>query len=383
MVNISSLLFKILFFSIIARVGVDSYDKYFSAIVLVVSWIVTYRCFAKIRVGSYLSTTHIFVLMLLIFFSLINLYRLDIQKIFYLGITISSIFVGKVMSDGFEGDTVKLAFLFYFSSIGVILLYIAIAGYGIFSFSESSAAESRNRLSALLIFSQIFISHSLYSKNYKLPIIFPFVTFIFSLVLYGRSGIICAALILLFSFIFYMRKKKLLFIVLIALIVLFGICGYDYIYLLFEQNTNFASGLESSRADMIELYIGSLDLIQFLFGRDLMSIDLIKFYDGNPHNSLIFGHSLMGIPYIILLVYFIVYLIVIRAWIGVFFVLVFIMRAFADTVALPGIYDSIFFYIYFSSIKKMRKNCNEYTRHQPLRRLATSRHGVPSLLPGP
>src|SRR5690606_16692012 len=121
----------------------------------------------------------------------------------------------------------------------------------------------------------------------------------------GRSGILVGFLFLLVIFYhlassFKAKNLYIPFFILGAVFLIFILYFYadELVYLFFGvfESTKFESkGVESIRWEINKEYIYGLDLKGFVLGRNLEEIGLISLVGGNSHNSLIDGHSKMGL----------------------------------------------------------------------------------------
>ena len=217
-------------------------------------------------------------------------------------------------------------------------------------------ATSRNYVAATALFFQIMYSGSYYRINRKLPQVTPIITCLIALVAYGRSGVALSAALLVITFVFNLWKSKVVYkIIFFAILVVFfywfsqhAVLAEQFIY----SNTNFKLGFDTPRLLMLKEYLVSLDFFKVLAGQDLAEIPIMIQYDNNPHNSLIYGHSLHGFFYIALIGWFLFvaiwscffykYTIVYAALLSVF-----MARIVLDKLALPGLFDYVFYYLNF------------------------------------
>lgn len=265
--------------------------------------------------------------------------------------------------------------ILYFS-IFVLILYYAlflclglIYGYAPDDINNFFKNSSRNAVSAAALFFQILYSTSHYRVSGKLPLLTPIITFVISFLAYGRSGMFFSFLFVIWSFSsrFWTTKTSYKIVVIFVglSIGVLGVKNFDLIeYYLFSQ-TNFTLGFESPRSLMLKAYIEELDFFSFFYGVDLSSIPIIKDFNNNPHNSVLLGHAMFGFFHIIFLISCAIMFLVSKRFSKKLMVysilaLVFFARSLTDIVALPGVYDFIFFYIFFIAMSGFKaSNVND------------------------
>jgi hypothetical protein len=197
-----------------------------------------------------------------------------------------------------------LAMIFLFFWYIYCLFYI---GYTPSSANSYLYGASRNHVSFLLLLS-LFLYYSTYIYHEKrfslIPVIFMVPV---SIQLYGRSGIIISLMLFIVVVFYAILEGKAGRRILLGLLFIFlSILLFAGLKTTVFNNvgTNFGdlssileleSNLSSVRWEMNFEYIRSLDLSSFFFGSDLQSIQLIAEHDGNPHNSFVVGHSILGI----------------------------------------------------------------------------------------
>ncbi|QJQ99359.1 hypothetical protein [Halomonas sp. PGE1] len=274
---------------------------------------------------------------------------------FYPLIMVVSIFSGLVLSRLGNEKIFSVFRLFYF----LILLPLAVAIFTSFVVGKDLQIihpQNRNSLSAAVVFAQLAYSFS-YCRLYRVvPTITPFLSVLICIGLYGRSGILVSVVILVFTLLFQFGRSlkfKIFLGMAIPIMLIVFVSMYSDVSTYLADNTNFSRGLDSPRNLKNFEYLSSMNFLHFIVGGDLALSPTIVFYGMNPHNSLVLGHALLGIPYFFMISYVFVVLLRKRAIVSFIFCSIFILRAFFDTVALPGIYDAIFFYMFFS-FEKMK-----------------------------
>lgn len=215
---------------------------------------------------------------------------------------------------------------------------------------------SRNYLSALLILLSLGVALAYLKDNRKLPIFEFFCSFIFCLVLYGRSGIMIS-LMLLFLAIY--ERNKILFIMLLCVGMVFFFSYADLIGETVIQQTNFNRGLESGRSTINIEYLSSLfDLENLIRGSSFQECCLsIIELDNNPHNSFIMGHARYGILHTLLGVVIFVYILTSRRLVYIGLALVVYLRYALDTMGLFAYYD-VYLYLLIFMVYRSRQAYN-------------------------
>jgi len=217
--------------------------------------------------------------------------------------------------------------------------------------------SSRNMVSASVLILQIMYSVIYYRVNKKLPLLTPIITLLICILAYGRSGIFLSSAVLLYSIyknysiVALIKYSSIILIIPIISLNILDI-GIESIFSAIVEKTNLSSGLKSSRKDMIYDYIKSMNLESFIFGYDLSKIPSIAFYNNNPHNSYILNHSRYGLLYFIFILY--LFFLVLYEWVKepgksvyVILLLILLIRAAIDSMALFGFYDFVYFILFY------------------------------------
>lgn len=208
---------------------------------------------------------------------------------------------------------------------------------------------SRNYVSAIYIFLLCLLILSYDKGNIRVPVVYPMVTFIGCIILYGRSGIIISFAIMMYLYFF--NKRYLLFKVVVIIAVIFLVVfNIEQIMLFFVEKTSFSYGVESERTVMIQEYKNGIlySLDNFILGFKLDGCcATIKFFDSNPHNSFIAGHIRYGIFHLIFVLSVLIYILFSGNLLYIFISLVYFFRLFLDQLGLFSPLDIILFYIIF------------------------------------
>lgn len=240
-------------------------------------------------------------------------------------------------------------------------VFLAVSGLR-FGFSANDInnyllGASRNVVSALAIFLQVLYSSLYYRYHGRLPVVTPMLTFVVCFLAYGRTGLALSFVMLVLSlfhgFNLKNNKVKLGFISILAVIsFLFLIINFDYFYTTIISNTNFKSGLDTPRSQMLIDYLNFIGLHEYIVGVDLSSIASIAYYNSNPHNSYVYGHANYGFFYILVLLFLFFYLFIKTVFykdVTVYLLLLFIClaRIFLDILTLFGLYDFVVYILIF------------------------------------
>src|SRR5690554_2062614 len=150
--------------------------------------------------------------------------------------------------------------------------------------------SSYNVISAFLIF--ILASCLIVLKDRLVQFICCLVVVFICVVLYTRSSIF-VSLFLTFWFILFRFDNKILPIILASILLLLGLY-FEVLVSVYEATKFASSGLDSPRWSMWKSYYLSQDWQTFLIGIDLSTVDVIKDFNSNPHNSFINFHSNFG-----------------------------------------------------------------------------------------
>ena len=207
---------------------------------------------------------------------------------------------------------------------------------------------SRNLISVVLLYVSILIySQEIMQRKsfHLLPAVF---TFFFSVWAIGRSGIICSFFLVIV--IFYSRYKKRSIIYKILVFFLFVL---PLIYLLISNIDNMdlfvrfqERGLsydEDERSTMLHLYLSHINWITLFFGYNYFNDNQFAIWEFNVHNSFISFHSLWGGLALIMIVLLFrhLWLLKDKNLTLVFFIGLFLLRAFSDAIAFNGMYDFV------------------------------------------
>lgn len=232
--------------------------------------------------------------------------------------------------------------------------------------------SSQNGITSYLIVVHISYSIVYYFRKKKLPILLSIILVIITLYGLGRGSIIISMMILLISlFANYFLGKNILIKILFFIPIL---CISTYFihkqYLIYEneidliiEGSKFSQNLsDDPRRDMLNEYLNKQDVWTVFFGSSFEGTSIIKYYDGNPHNSYIRVHSFYGI--IGLLSIFAPFWLIflkktsyINKFIVTVFIFILLIRAVSEPILFPTTLDFFysfnffFFYKHANSIK--------------------------------
>ncbi|MDB9402170.1 O-antigen ligase family protein [Microcystis aeruginosa CS-567/02-A1] len=219
--------------------------------------------------------------------------------------------------------------------------------------------SSRNTVSWLLIVYSVIIYIVSDKARLKTQVLPAVMTFIFSVMSYGRSGIISSFILLIgiLLFTFYENRKNAKFYILLTFIgILFmfflsnggdiGNTIYDISHYFHRLETKGLS--DSDGRDYIwNTYISQMNMTRFLFGTNPKYDSSVITFDSNYHNSFIGFHAVFGIASIIFM------FLMLRAMVKLFnrnnlllvMLIVLFFRAFTDSVLFFHTYDFLIYYL--------------------------------------
>ncbi len=220
--------------------------------------------------------------------------------------------------------------------------------------------SSRNFLSVIAILLSIFIGTVCIKEERKQPLFIYLISFIFCILLYGRSGIIVSGAILIF---FYLYHRKIVTKYLVIFLGLTCIAYFldDIVYFL-TNFSNFQRGVTSDRKKFILEYVNNIDLYSIMFGANIYECcqSIVK-VDMNPHNSFIMGHARYGLAHTLLCLYIIYQAIQTKNIAIIFLMAILILRYTTDAIGLFSIYDFIIYYLLLISFNYRKLKTNKLT----------------------
>jgi hypothetical protein len=193
----------------------------------------------------------------------------------------------------------EFAFWLY---LAMTMYLIVIRGFGPDDFDDFFSGIGRNGYSAILVAAACGYIVSREVRHLPSSPVLMGAALVASIFLYGRSSI--ASLAAIFAVVALNRAPRISTIVIVAAIC-FVLFDFAEIQSLNQLDTNFKSGVESERWDMIDEYRRALDGHTFVSGVSLATLPTVVAYDGNPHNAFLRLHSYLGISALIFILIFI------------------------------------------------------------------------------
>jgi hypothetical protein len=223
---------------------------------------------------------------------------------------------------------------------------------------------SRNHAGFALTFWTIFVLFHIYITYNKVIILFPLISLVMSIPLIGRTSIVVNLFLFLLAFLYKLKrdKKPLAFvsIIFICLISYFLLDNYGQTLIL---ETNLAQGVDTPRWKLWEEYFSNINLISFITGVDVSSVQLIHFYGDNPHNSFLKFHSRVGFGAFIFFLLFLISIFVYlknKSYYIAGLLLLLSVRALFDSDIFIGNFDFIFYIITFYWIVFFSNKSNKH-----------------------
>jgi hypothetical protein len=227
---------------------------------------------------------------------------------------------------------------------------------------------SSNVATSFLIVLQACYACIAFVKFNKIAWATSLVTLFICILGHGRGSMLAALFILVLLILLGFINHRLSFgrlSVLLAVFVLqflfLWIFGDD-LYVLLIENTKLGSGfVDESRLLMISEYLNGINSLPLLIGASYSGTVIESMYDGNPHNSFIRAHYMMGVFYLIGIIFIVstpvfTSLFSVRSVAYCGFVFVILFRAFSEPLLFPGPIDFTFFMVVFSSIVRAGEN---------------------------
>jgi len=247
----------------------------------------------------------------------------------------------------FEFNLTKLAFEYIF--LFILFLTFTLIFFFDFSYKEFNVfliGSSRNVYSAFFLASAIGYTLSRLYRC-KRPSILLLMLFVYlSFQLYGRSSIAFSIIFLLATMLFYFKKISILIFLICAILVSLSAFFMELQLSEYFSDTNFQSGLESGRYEMIWQYWDNLQASGLVFGQDFTWYPVIFDHDGNPHNAFLRLHGYWGLGLIFILATFFVsqyFAVRDQKTLIAFISLIVLTRAFLDIFYLFNLFDYLFF----------------------------------------
>lgn len=164
--------------------------------------------------------------------------------------------------------------------------------------NEYFANESRNIISAVILFLSILHLSLSHFENQKSSFLLISMGVFFNILLYGRSGI-ALQLILLTLALAGLNKKTIIAIVVLALLGVFSINDLDN----GVENRFSDNALDSPRYQMNDEFIQQVSLNSLVTGANLKDLPTASYFDGNPHNTFVYYNIQYNIVSLLLMMF--------------------------------------------------------------------------------
>jgi len=277
-------------------------------------------------------------------FALINYEWSGFRSIFLVFILIACVGVSWA---AFELRLTRIAFeyvfiFFLFLTFVLVVFY----DYGPKEFNRFLEGSSRNVYSALMLASAMGYVLSVSYREVKPSIILMLMFVAMSYPLYGRTAIAFSIGFAFCVFALYYKRLTLVSMFFGFLVICFASVYSDISVSDLVEGTNFESGMESERFDILEQYSERLEVSGFLVGQDFTVYPEIEKKDGNPHNAFLRLHGYWGLG-----VFAFAFACGMSFFLALFhgrpivmiIILIVFSRAFFDIVYLFNLFDYLFF----------------------------------------
>lgn len=251
---------------------------------------------------------------------------------------------------------IRIVFVFYTVMVFYYLLKFGISDPDLYN--DIFEKGSRNYVSGIYIFILCLLILTYDRYGLKIPFIYPVLTFLGCVILYGRSGIIISGLILVYLY-FFNKKYWLLKIFLFFLLLSVLILNLELITDFFSQKTSFSYGIKSDRSIMMEEYLDGIveQHLALLLGADIQQCcKMIASFNNNPHNSFIAGHIRFGIIHTLFVLFMFYRVLLSRKFLYIFILFMFLSRAYLDDIVLFSPLDIVLFYLLMISNEERKRN---------------------------
>lgn len=223
-----------------------------------------------------------------------------LAKFFLLDQSIALFFLGR------ENLSEKI-WCFFGVIIYAVLWYCmihSVNGYTLFAYT------SRNYVSVYSLFVLFLLVVVHYKNNTKFPGVLVWHNLVLCVFSVGRGGIISAAILFALYYMILIKKNKKLTkkieivgsLLIIAIIILYymytrGLLNVVWEKYLWRFYDNRSIGSNQERMSMLREYMTETlgNVFYFLFGSDISKLSLIKYQNGNIHNSYFMLHKAFGV----------------------------------------------------------------------------------------
>lgn len=234
----------------------------------------------------------------------------------------------------------------------VFILFFTFFFYNVYSIGIFNPAGyndilhngSRNIVAAFILFITVFLISVHYQERLQTPVLYLIIPFLSCVILYGRTGVALSFILLIFfTYNRFNIYYKVLLLTISSLIIAYFL---NDLTLIVTKYTNFNTGLETPRTDMINEYINDLTFKELVFGQSFSDCcTTIMQFGENPHNSFIKGHSRYGIAHTMFFM-FVFIRIALKNKSLFILSMVLLIKYSTDTIGLFSSLDFILFYLF-------------------------------------
>lgn len=257
---------------------------------------------------------------------------------------------------------VQASFVVLLAAQAAIFIFLGYAGLDDFPLENIIPGSSSNGVTSYLILLQVHYCIVQYISTGRITFLTPLLTLSICIVGYGRGSLIAATAILVINFLTFLLGQKKIgsLLMTLAIFLILGFTGWVYsaeIEYFIEFNTKIGGGLyDDSRASMIKDYLSKLDVITVFTGADYNGTVIQSEYRGNPHNSFIRAHHIFGIPYLLIMMFMPLFILlkngISRTSLYLLALLMVVFfRASTEPILFPTLLDIFYFAICFAFIK--------------------------------
>jgi hypothetical protein len=299
----------------------------------------------------------------------------DYRPIYYLALGISCYVIGNHYAER-QVDAVRISrFLLIAFFVGFAVL-AATKGYSPSAINTYLPNASRNYVSSVALFLQLFYSVAYWLKQRHFPRITPLLTFGISVLCIGRTGIALSFVVAAVSYAeVYLRRPVFWTLVLSATTVPLLMFLVPPALESIATGTNFQRGVYSLQRDLfLREYLSHItEGTRILTGGNLADLPSIVKYSRNinPHNSYIRGHAYFGLAHTISVGLWLLYIVFLavkkRHFLTIALLMTYPVRAAFDTLAFFGLFDFVFFFglLAIAKTPQRRQVTSEVARSRP------------------
>lgn len=353
---------KILTLLVCLMITIDHDAKFRSVdsvqINLVLTFLISLLCLLVIPNLKKINLIPYYIYILIIFsnsaLSLLYTGNQNLQRLLYI---LQGVFIGIAL---LKNDlTIPIVRIFVYSFI-IFYFYQIFVGVNRIAFFTRG---SQNGLTIHLLLLIVLYYISQWQNNCKYDIIPSFLFVLIAAWAKGRSGFFTSVILLLIILTNNIKsvRKKYLRILVIGLICLFVVILLNEFFSTEILNELFISpissrfsseGIDSPRSLIWKEYFSVMgsNFSDLLFGVPYREVPIIRQYNNNPHNSILYMHSQYGLMMMLINIILILnfsfrYFKTNIFLLGLFGVL--LLRSSTDIIAFPGIFDGIIYYFLF------------------------------------